>query len=112
MSVPAVSREFPALWQKSLARSTQLGMGLNPIEQVFAKLNTLLRKAAERTVETTWKGIGTLLDAFSPQECANYFRLWIRFNLNGSDSRIATRTAVKSTVCRGGAGESPSVDPI
>ncbi len=45
---------------------------LNPIEQVFAKLKTLLRQAAERTVETTWKRIGTLLEAFSPQECANY----------------------------------------
>src|SRR5712691_1549516 len=30
---------------------------LNPIEQVFAKLKTLLRKAAERTVEATWKRI-------------------------------------------------------
>jgi transposase len=47
---------------------------LNPIEQVFAKLKTLLRKAAERTVEATWKRIGSLLQAFSPQECANYFR--------------------------------------
>jgi transposase len=45
---------------------------LNPIEQVFAKLKTLLRKAEERTVEATWKRIGQLLDAFSPQECANY----------------------------------------
>jgi transposase len=47
---------------------------LNPIEQVFAKLKALLRKAAERTVEATWKRIGTLLKAFTPQECANYFR--------------------------------------
>ena len=47
---------------------------LNPIEQVFAKLKTLLRKAAERTVEATWKRIGALLQAFTPQECANYFR--------------------------------------
>jgi transposase len=47
---------------------------LNPIEQVFAKLKTLLRKAAERTVEATWKRIGSLLPAFPPQECANYFR--------------------------------------
>jgi len=46
---------------------------LNPIEQVFAKLKTLLRKAAERTVEATWKRIGELLDAFNAQECANYF---------------------------------------
>ena len=47
---------------------------LNPIEQVFAKLKTLLRKAAERSVEATWKRIGALLQAFTPQECANYFR--------------------------------------
>ena len=45
---------------------------LNPIEQVFAKLKHLLRKAAERTHEATWKRIGSLLDAFTPQECANY----------------------------------------
>jgi transposase len=45
---------------------------LNPIEQVFAKLKTLLRKAAERTIEATWRRIGTLLDAFTPSECANY----------------------------------------
>ncbi len=47
---------------------------LNPIEQVFAKLKTLLRKRDARTVETTWKGIGHLLDAFTAQECANYFK--------------------------------------
>ena len=45
---------------------------LNPIEQVFAKLKTLLRKAAERTVEATWRRIGKLLDAFNAQECSNY----------------------------------------
>jgi transposase len=47
---------------------------LNPIEQAFAKLKTLLRKADERTVETTWRRIGTLLECFKPAECANYFR--------------------------------------
>ena len=45
---------------------------LNPIEQVFAKLKTLLRKAAERTLEATWRRIGLLLNEFSSQECANY----------------------------------------
>ena len=45
---------------------------LNPIEQVFAKLKALLRKAAERTVEATWRRIGQLLDRFTPTECANY----------------------------------------
>jgi transposase len=45
---------------------------LNPIEQVFAKLKTLLRKAAERSVEATWKRIGQILTTFTPAECANY----------------------------------------
>src|SRR5277367_835188 len=45
---------------------------LNPIEQVFAKLKTLLRKAAERSIEDTWRRIGLLLDHFSADECANY----------------------------------------
>jgi len=47
---------------------------LNPIEQVFAKLKLMLRKAAERSSQATWERIGTLLDAFPPHECANYFR--------------------------------------
>lgn len=45
---------------------------LNPIEQVFAKLKHLMREAAERTVEATWKRIGLLLDQFTPHECARY----------------------------------------
>jgi transposase len=47
---------------------------LNPIELVFAKLKALLRKAAERSVDALWHRIGTLLDAFTPGECANYLR--------------------------------------
>lgn len=47
---------------------------LNPIEQVFAKLKHLMRKAAERTVEATWRRIGALLDQFPPQECARYLK--------------------------------------
>ena len=45
---------------------------LNPIEQVFAKLKHLMRKAAEQTVEATWRRIDHLLDQFIPNECANY----------------------------------------
>jgi len=45
---------------------------LNPIEQVFAKLKTLLRKADPRTIEATWREIGALLGSFTSQECANY----------------------------------------
>jgi transposase len=47
---------------------------LNPIEQVFAKLKELLRKAAERTFDDVCERLGKLLDEFSPQECANYLR--------------------------------------
>lgn len=47
---------------------------LNPIEQLFAKLKALLRKAAERSVGALWNRIGQLLDSFSPDECRNYFR--------------------------------------
>ena len=45
---------------------------LNPIEQVFAKLKHLMRKAQPRDVEATWRKVGQLLDLFSPKECANY----------------------------------------
>ena len=45
----------------------------NPIENAFAKLKALLRKAAERTIEGLWKEIGRLLETFTPSECANYF---------------------------------------
>ena len=45
---------------------------LNPIEQVFAKLKALLRKTDPRTTQATWRGIGSLLDRFKPEECANY----------------------------------------
>ena len=47
---------------------------LNPIELAFSKFKTLLRKAAERTVPALWDRIGDTLDAFTPQECSNYFR--------------------------------------
>ena len=44
----------------------------NPIENAFAKLKALLRKAAERTVKGLWTAIGRLLEAFTQQECASY----------------------------------------
>lgn len=47
---------------------------LNPIELAFSKLKTLLRKFAERTVESLWNRIGQLVDEFTPAECINYFR--------------------------------------
>jgi len=47
---------------------------LNPIEQVFAKLKTLLRKARARTCAAVGDAIGRLLPNFPPGECANYLR--------------------------------------
>ncbi|GAB3467327.1 hypothetical protein GCM10027398_14590 [Azotobacter salinestris] len=46
----------------------------NPIEQVFAKLKPLLRKAAARTVDALWSAIGTLLERFPAAECERYIR--------------------------------------
>lgn len=45
----------------------------NPIENAFAKLKALLRKAAERPVSRLWASIGRIIDLFPSGECANYF---------------------------------------
>ena len=45
----------------------------NPIEQAFAKLKAMLRKAAERTLDDLWRSIDRIIDTFTPTECANYF---------------------------------------
>ena len=46
---------------------------LNPIEQVFAKLKHLLRKAGARTIDAVCNAIGQILGTITPQECRNYF---------------------------------------
>ena len=45
----------------------------NPIENAYAKLKAVLRKAAARTLDDLWDAIGVALPRFSPAECANYF---------------------------------------
>jgi transposase len=45
----------------------------NPIENVYAKLKALLRAAAPRTIAAMWTTNGSLIDRFTPEECANYF---------------------------------------
>lgn len=47
---------------------------LNPIELAFAKLKSLLRTAAERTVDSLEETIGQLLHRFQYKECCAYFR--------------------------------------
>jgi len=46
----------------------------NPIELVFSKLKTLVRKSKVRKVEELWKKLGELCDVFTPKECKNYFK--------------------------------------
>lgn len=46
---------------------------LNPIEKAFSKVKAILRKAAARTLEGLWAAIAGTLDAFTPEECRNYF---------------------------------------
>jgi transposase len=45
----------------------------NPIENAFSKLKALLRKAAARTRDALWTAVADALDAFTPDECGNYF---------------------------------------
>lgn len=45
---------------------------LNPIEQFFSKLKSVLRKAAARSLQSLWATIGSCLVDFSPRECAAY----------------------------------------
>jgi transposase len=74
------SRKWPAIRKTIRSAGSRLLLlppyspGLNPIERVFAKLKHLMRKSADRTHDTSWKCIGTLLDAFSPAENSNYLR--------------------------------------
>jgi len=46
----------------------------NPIENVFSKLKTMLRKLKLRTIEELWKKLGKLCEIFSSEECKNYCR--------------------------------------
>ena len=46
----------------------------NPIEQVFSKLKTMLRKLKSRTMEDLWKNFGELCDIFTPKECYHYYK--------------------------------------
>jgi transposase len=45
----------------------------NPIENAFAKLKAILRKAAARTIPSLWKAICDALPQFTPEQCANFF---------------------------------------
>ncbi len=45
---------------------------LNPIEQAFSKLKTLLRKANARSLEEVERAVGALLKELTAAECRNF----------------------------------------
>jgi transposase len=47
---------------------------LNPIEMAFAKLKSLLRKKALRTIDAVNNALGAIADVFTPEECRAYLR--------------------------------------
>ena len=47
---------------------------LNPIELLFHPLKTVLRKAAQRTIEGLHRSVGSYIRTLSPSECIGYFR--------------------------------------
>ena len=73
------SHKNAAVWRAIRAAGAKLfylppcSPDLNPIEQAFAKLKTLLRKENARTTEQVEIGIGKLLDRVTPTECRGYF---------------------------------------
>jgi transposase len=67
-------RRFTFTHSASIGDFPKYSPDLNPIEQAFAKLKHLLRKANARTVDAICAAIGESLRQFTPEECANYFR--------------------------------------
>ena len=70
---PVCAGAYPLSRGKALLPAEIFARPESHIEQVFAKLKHLLRKAAARTIEAVWAAIGEALNAFKPKECANYF---------------------------------------
>jgi hypothetical protein len=62
------SHKEPAVRRAIEAAGTRLLYLPSYIENAFAKLKALLRKAAERTVDALWTAIGRLLGAVTPTE--------------------------------------------
>ena len=52
----------------------QYSPDFNPIENVFSKLKSLVRKLKLRTMEALWQRLGELCDVFLHDECKNYFK--------------------------------------
>ena len=40
----------------------------------FAKIKTLIRKAAARTYDQLWEAVGNVCNIFKDEECYNFFK--------------------------------------
>jgi transposase len=69
---PAIRRAIRAVGAK-LFYLPPYSPDLNPIEQAFAKLKTLLRKANARSFEQIQAAIARLLKTITPHDCRNFF---------------------------------------
>ena len=85
-----------------------------PIENAFAKPETLIRSAAERTVNGPQRQIGKALDAFLETECANSFRhagLCVRLTGESARSRSTRHCRPRQPVVARWRAFSPLVLP-
>ena len=68
------SRIFAREIRNGFAEAEDASPDLNPIEQVFAKFKTLLRKAGARSYEAISDACGEILAQYPPAECAAYLK--------------------------------------
>ncbi len=73
---------------------------LNPIEQVFAKLNTLLRRGRRMNHRATWRRIGSRLDCFTPPSAPTILRTHDMLQPIGSHSKLLLTTYDDDTTAR------------
>ena len=71
--VPAVRRAIEAAGAQLLFLPPY-SPDLNPIEMVFSKMKSVLRREANRSVDALWRALGSIANAITPAECANYLR--------------------------------------
>ena len=71
--VPAVRRAIEAAGAQLLFLPPY-SPDLNPIEMVFSKMKSVLRREANRSVDALWRALGSIATAITPAKCANYLR--------------------------------------
>jgi transposase len=70
---PVAIREDIQKAEASLRFLPPYSPDFNPIEMAFSKLKAILKAKECRTITELWDTIGRAIDAFKPEECANYF---------------------------------------